>query len=190
MLEKLGKIEFKGKVKKDEDISAIVAFGDFLAIASDESKRKIQILEKKTPDSYEVREDLEIKLPVLAEQDDQEIDIEGMSMSNGNTLFVIGSHSLKRLKIKDDKTYIDNRERITKVVTEDKKNSIFRLTIDSSTGEAKDKKAIRIKGIIEKDPVLGIFTKIPSKENGVDIEGIASENNSLYLGFRGPVLRG
>lgn len=31
---------------------------------------------------------------------------------------------------------------------------------------------------------------IPSKENGVDIEGIGAMGESLYLGFRGPVLRG
>lgn len=190
MLEELGKIEFKGKVKKDEDISAIVAFGNFLAIASDETKRKIQILEKKTSDSYEVRTDLEIKLPVLAEQEDQEIDIEGMSMSHGNTLFVIGSHSLKRLKLEDEETYEDNCKRVTTVIAEDKKNSIFKLTIDPATGKEKDRKTIRIKEIIENDPVLGIFTKIPSKENGIDIEGIASDGDRLYIGFRGPVLRG
>ena len=37
---------------------------------------------------------------------------------------------------------------------------------------------------------MGIFTKIPSKENGIDIEGIASDGDKLYIGFRGPVLRG
>ena len=31
------------------------------------------------------------------------------------TLFVVGSHSLKRSKVKDKKTYTQNRERITKV---------------------------------------------------------------------------
>jgi len=190
MLEKLEKIEFKGKVKQDEDISAIVAFGNFLAIASDESKRTIQILEKKESDCYEVRKDLEIELPVLTEQDEQEIDIEGMSISNDNTLFVIGSHSLKRLKLKDEEAYHNNRERITKVIAEDKKNSIFKLTIDPTTGEEKDRKTIRIKEILEEDLVLGIFAKIPSKENGIDIEGIASDGDKLYLGFRGPVLRG
>ena len=191
MLEELKKIEFKGKVKKDEDISAIVSFGNFLAIGSDESKRKIQILQQKES-YYEVRDDLEIKLPVLAEEDDQEIDIEGMSISNGNTLFVIGSHSLKRLRLKADKTYLKNRERITRVISEDKKNSIFKLILDYQTGKEKDqneRKTIRIKDIIENDSVLGIFTRIPSKENGVDIEGITSDGDTLYIGFRGPVLR-
>ncbi|ELS05180.1 Protein of unknown function (DUF3616) [Xenococcus sp. PCC 7305] len=193
MLTKLNKISFEGDVKKDKDISAIVSFGNFLAIGSDESKRKIQILEQKQSDCYEVKDKLEIALPVLSEQEDQEIDIEGMSISNGNTLFIVGSHSLKRLKT-DKKTYLSNRERITRVIREDKKNSIFKLTIDPQTGEEKDqseRKIIRIKEIIENDSILGIFSQIPSKENGVDIEGIASDDdNVLYLGFRGPVLRG
>lgn len=195
-LEEIGKIEFSGDIKKDEDISAIVSFGDFLAIGSDESKRKIQILQK-AGEGYEVKDDLEIKLPVLAEEYAQEVDIEGMSIGldkHGNyTLFVIGSHSLRRLKVKkDDETYLTNRERITRVIQEDKKNSIFRLTLDPQTGEEIDKDeriTIRIKDIIENDSILGVFTGIPSKENGVDIEGIASEGETLYIGFRGPVLR-
>ena len=194
MIENIGKIEFQGKIKKDEDISAIASFGNFLAIGSDESKRKIQILEKEGTDSksYKVKDELEIELPVLAEEDEQEIDIEGMSISNGNTLFVIGSHSLKRLRVKEDETYLTNRERITRVISEDKKNSIFKLTLDPQTGkerEKKERKTIRIKEILESDSILGIFTAIPSKENGIDIEGIASDGDTLYIGFRGPVLR-
>ena len=34
------------------------------------------------------------------------------------------------------------------------------------------------------------FTRIPSKENGIDIEGLAVAEDTLYVGFRGPVLRG
>ena len=33
------------------------------------------------------------------------------------------------------------------------------------------------------------FAGLPSKENGVDIEGLAAKDGALYLGFRGPVLR-
>ena len=42
---------------------------------------------------------------------------------------------------------------------------------------------------MEQDPYLGPFTRIPSKENGVDIEGIAVKGETVFLGFRGPVLR-
>lgn len=190
MIKEIKKIEIQGNIKKDEDISAIVSFGNFLAIGSDESKRKIQILQQQEA-VYTVMDDLEIKLPVLAEEEDQEIDIEGMSISNGNTLFVIGSHSLRRLRVREDKTYLENRERITRVISEDKKNSIFKLTLNPQTAVAnKEIETIRIKEVIENDSILGIFTPIPSKENGVDIEGISSDGDTLYIGFRGPVLRG
>jgi len=36
---------------------------------------------------------------------------------------------------------------------------------------------------------LKTFSEIPSKENGVDIEGIAAKGDFLYLGFRGPAFR-
>ncbi|MEM8780629.1 MAG: DUF3616 domain-containing protein [Cyanobacteria bacterium P01_G01_bin.49] len=193
-IEKLKNINFDGRIHEDKDISAIISFGNFLAIGSDESKRKIQILEKKQEQEaiYKVKKKLEIELPVLAENDDEEIDIEGMSISDEKTLFVIGSHSLKRSKIKSDKTYEENRKRLTKVIYEDKKNSIFVLTLDSQTGKEKNekqRKIIRIKEIIENNSILGLFNQIPSKENGVDIEEIASKGNTLYIGFRGPVLR-
>ena len=191
MIKELESIEFKGDVEKDTDISAIASFGDFLAIGSDESKRKIQILEKEE-NFYKFQPNLEIELPASAENEDQEIDIEGMSISNGDTLFIIGSHSLKRLKVKTKNSYLKNRERITRVIPEDRKNTIFKLTLEPQTGKLKKTekiKIINIKAIIEHDSVLGIFTKIPSKENGVDIEGIASDGDTLYIGFRGPVLR-
>ena len=33
------------------------------------------------------------------------------------------------------------------------------------------------------------FSRVPSKENGIDIEGLAFHQGLLYAGFRGPVLR-
>jgi Protein of unknown function (DUF3616) len=38
-------------------------------------------------------------------------------------------------------------------------------------------------------PVLNSFTAIASKENGIDIEGLAVVGETLHFGFRGPVLR-
>jgi hypothetical protein len=40
------------------------------------------------------------------------------------------------------------------------------------------------------DPHLGPFLSIPSKENGFDVEGLAVRGNRVWLGLRGPVLRG
>jgi hypothetical protein len=44
--------------------------------------------------------------------------------------------------------------------------------------------------VLESDEVLGPFFDMPGKENGVDIEGVAVQGGRLYIGFRGPVLRG
>ncbi|MEL6439346.1 MAG: DUF3616 domain-containing protein [Cyanobacteria bacterium J06621_8] len=192
----MASVKFKGKIvthedEDDRDISAIVSFDDFLAIGSDESQGKIQVLHK-TDSHYQVKDKLEIELPVDPENEDQEIDIEGMSINDDNILYIIGSHSLKRSKVKADKTYKKNRKRITKIIVEERKNNIFKLKLDPKTGKVKDQaqsKIIPLKKIIENDPILKRFTAIPSKENGIDIEGIATDGNILYLGFRGPVLR-
>lgn len=37
--------------------------------------------------------------------------------------------------------------------------------------------------------MLKAFVPIASKENGIDIEGLAAKDGKLYFGFRGPVLR-
>jgi len=43
---------------------------------------------------------------------------------------------------------------------------------------------------VEGDEHLGRFCKIPSKENGLDMEGLAVSGNRIFAGLRGPVLRG
>jgi hypothetical protein len=40
------------------------------------------------------------------------------------------------------------------------------------------------------DPRLAPFLMIPSKDNGLDIEGIAARGERVLVGLRGPVLRG
>ena len=40
------------------------------------------------------------------------------------------------------------------------------------------------------DPHLAPFLAIPSKDNGLDVEGLAVHGDTLYIGLRGPVLRG
>ena len=188
MIKELESIEFKGDIHKEEDISAIASFGRFLVIGSDETKKKIQVLEKINDNSYKVSHDIE--LPVSEGSDKEEFDVEGMELGKDNTLFVIGSHSLKRKKVDPERTYKKNRERIETVEPEDKRNRIIKLTLDSETGKLNGNiESINIKGTILQDKVLKIFTQIPSKENGIDIEGIAVDGNQLYLGFRGPVLR-
>jgi hypothetical protein len=47
-----------------------------------------------------------------------------------------------------------------------------------------------LRDILENDEILAPFLSVPGKENGIDIEGIAVKDGKLFVGFRGPVLRG
>jgi hypothetical protein len=53
-----------------------------------------------------------------------------------------------------------------------------------------DKKGNMLVKKLRRDAYLGPACGIPSKENGLDIEGLAVSGDRLFLGLRGPVLRG
>jgi hypothetical protein len=50
--------------------------------------------------------------------------------------------------------------------------------------------AIKCAGQGEGDPHLAPFMDIPGKDNGFDIEGLAIAGERVFIGLRGPVLRG
>src|SRR5688500_19591809 len=47
-----------------------------------------------------------------------------------------------------------------------------------------------LRNLLRDDAHLAPFLPIPGKDNGLDIEGIAVTGERVYLGLRGPVLRG
>ncbi|MFA1537306.1 DUF3616 domain-containing protein [Actinomadura monticuli] len=133
----------------------------------------------------------------------EEADIEGLARANG-WLWAIGSHSLKRKKIKPGQSAAKARKRLATVVREDNRFILARLPL--VTGEDGLPGVVREDGgrtaavlgldedsitdVLEDDPHLAPFLSIPSKDNGIDIEGIAAHGDRLYIGLRGPVLRG
>ena len=50
--------------------------------------------------------------------------------------------------------------------------------------------ATKLRKFLKAHPVLGLFAGVPGKENGIDLEGVAAVGDRLYIGCRGPVLRG
>ena len=134
---------------------------------------------------------------------DEEADIEGLGRGNG-WLWAIGSHSLKRKKIKPEHSDRKSRKRLATVVREDNRFILARLPlVDGPDGlpeiavEDGDRTAAvlgldkdSITDLLEDDPHLAPFLAIPSKDNGIDIEGVAAHGDRLYVGLRGPVLRG
>ncbi len=143
----------------------------------------------------------------LFNQDD-EIDIEGMDYSE-HYLWLTGSHSTKRKKPKGKKPEKD-LNRLATIATDLNRYLLARIPVvggellKSCThpDEPEQKltagclqKSAQSNLLIEalrEDPHLGPFLTfpLPSKENGFDIEGLAVRGNRIFLGFRGPVLRG
>lgn len=147
-----------------------------------------------------------IKLPEL---EDQEVDIEGLAYA-GHYLWFVGSHSWKRKKPKDDKTDEKNIKRLTKLESEANRYLLGRIPLvqgellqscphpdNPSEQLSAAKLELTQQGnllmdALADDPHLGFFVgaMIPGKENGFDVEGLAIFQNRIFLGLRGPVLRG
>ena len=139
--------------------------------------------------------------------DDDEIDIEGMDFRDGY-LWLTGSHSTKRKKTKGKDLETD-LERLATITTDLNRFILARIpVINGQLGkscvsvEGESKTAACLQTIDERNLLFEVLKEdahlkpfilsgIPSKDNGLDIEGlVAASNNRLFLGLRGPVLRG
>ena len=133
-----------------------------------------------------------------------EIDIEGMDIVDG-TLWLTGSHTSTRKKPKGEDD-AEDLKRLTKVSRKPNRYVVGR--VDLSGGRPSQTAASlpmnddgnALTEALRKDPHLGPFLHLPgpkeksiqlaSKENGFDIEGLAVHGDRVFLGLRGPVLRG
>lgn len=124
---------------------------------------------------------------------DDEADIEGLARHDG-ALWAIGSHSLKRRRAKP-KDPAKAIKRLATVVREENRFILVRLPLDPVTNEPRKGAILSGRGdnladLMRDDPHLGPFLALPGKDNGLDIEGIAVTGDRVYVGLRGPVLRG
>ena len=175
-------IELTGQIESADNISAAVFIADKLVIASDETNG-IQVAELTGNGKYKVAS----LLPLISS--DKEIDLEGLA-SDGEHVYAIGSHSLVRKKLKpDEDAQKKSRKRLIDLDRESARDAIFRFRLDQDGSLVVDPESISLRNILNEDELLGPFARSPSKENGVDIEGIAFFDGKLYVGFRGPVLR-
>lgn len=150
--------------------------------------------------------------------DDQgEVDVEGLDYTNGH-LWIIGSHSSKRKKVKiaDDKFQIQGEE-LKEIKRQENRYLLARIPVnengdletespqrawlkrngsnDSLTQALASDEYLDLAQNIKGDdgsslPGKEFYFYLPSKENGLDIEGLAVRGSKVWLGLRGPVLRG
>jgi hypothetical protein len=171
------------------NLSAAAVLGDYLFLASDESA-DVQVLKKLPGDLRYEKHPPICLLPDKCDQAKQpEIDIEAIAVA-GSKVYVLGSHSKVRGKVKTKNTRAENRRRMEEVESDTARENVFRFDFDPSTGKASHLKSISLMRVIAKNLILQRFVEIPGKENGIDIEGLAVANGKLYIGFRSPVLRG
>jgi hypothetical protein len=139
---------------------------------------------------------------------EEEIDIEGMGYFD-SYLWLIGSHSRKRGKPKGKNLEKDIRK-LAEIKPDPNRYLIARIpvvkgelhrycshpeNIDQTLTAAclqLTESGNLLMDALSQDIHLGpyISMALPSKENGFDIEGLAVHKNKLFLGLRGPVLRG
>ncbi|MBH8573804.1 DUF3616 domain-containing protein [Nostocaceae cyanobacterium CENA369] len=145
----------------------------------------------------------------LPANEDEEVDIEGLAYAD-YYLWLVGSHSYKRKKPKSDKTDLQNISRLAKIESELNRYILARIPLvdgklfssrphpqnpeielSAAKLEVTDRGNLLI-AALENDSHLGSFIQaaIPGKDNGFDIEGLAVDRNRVFLGLRGPVVRG
>jgi Protein of unknown function (DUF3616) len=204
-------LKFTGSFQEHRrDISAIRLTPDkYLWLGSDETStiERLSFIDAQTYGNHKHFNVTDfISLPAPAEQ---EIDIEGFAY-NDYYLWFVGSHSWKRKKPKPDKNDEKNINRLTKLESEPNRYLIGRIPlingelVKSCPHPDKPEKQLNaaklkvttlgnlLMDALVNDIHLGAFVQatVPGKENGFDIEGIAVYGDRIFLGLRGPVLRG
>lgn len=129
--------------------------------------------------------------PTDADGDEIELDVEGLAAA-GRTVYAIGSHSATRARgDRPDKSYKKNHATVEQGSGQPSafRDRVYRFTFDPVSHTASSLAIVSLRPAIDALPVLKPFGALASKENGIDIEGLAVDGTTLYAGFRGPVLR-
>lgn len=196
------------------DLSTAAALGRCLWVANDEFATVERLL-RRDDGSYAGHDIVRLaEFFDLPEGADGEMDIEGLHV-DGGYLWVVGSHSLTRDKPKPDENdaaaaleeltdvdYNPNRHFLGRVplVESEREAGVFEVCAKAKDGNggAKRKRAcLKMKdagGALAKaladDDHIARFMGVPAKENGFDVEGVVARGDRVFLGLRGPVLRG
>jgi hypothetical protein len=180
-----------GTKKLLENLSGATVVGDHLWTVSDEG-RTIECL-RAHRGGYaivaQVRlDDVFARMP--GRQKGDEADLEAVA-SDGSKLWVCGSHCRVRRQVaKTGSKTVDPRIRTRK-----SRRLLGRVSL-TPTGDG-----IRgaghalpfsgngsLHGFLSSNPLIAPFIHLPSKENGLDIEGLAVRRSRLFIGLRGPLV--
>jgi hypothetical protein len=149
----------------------------------------------------------------LPGDDDGEVDVEGLAWVPPY-LWLVGSHGRKRGKPDPedgvekafaelaDVDQDENRYLLARIPLEEDANGgglVPRRSCPDPRDPSATLTASRLRGkgqrnalmrAIRDDEHLRPYRKVPGKDNGFDVEGLAAAGGRLFLGLRGPVVRG
>jgi hypothetical protein len=186
-----------------DGLSAIVRQGEHLWVANDETTS----LERLTIEGDQARAHRSFDLTDFLELPGEgEIDIEGLDVEGG-TVWLLGSHSAVRSRVKDKHSPDKARNALATVEVSVRRQVLARLSTrtlldpgGSRNGEQQRPAVFGLGGgnggglldLLSDDAHLKDFLRhpIPGKDNGIDFEGLAVMDHRVFIGLRGPVLRG
>ena len=194
-----------------DDLSAVTRVGDDLWLASDEGAA-LERLSRGPGGAFDRHASFPIARFLRLPEPGGEVDVEGLDESDG-WLWLVGSHSARRRQPDDDGSPGKRMRRLAKVDASPNRHLLARIplvrTADGSwepTDEASDDAApggVRQAGLlrvgrrrsaltraVRDDEHLAPFLGLPGKDNGFNVEGMAVAGDRVFLGLRGPVLRG
>ncbi len=206
--------------KLRDGLSVVVRIGDTLWVANDESisLERLSLVDGdstghnrygRNHKQFSLNDYLRLPAPPSSDPADlEEVDVEGLDYEDGY-LWLVGSHSLKRKEPKPKDGAKNARKKLANVKPEGNRYLLARIPIvekdgthtmekeANHTGKKRtaaqlpcDRLGNELTQALSKDEHLGPFLTIPGKDNGFDIEGLAVVGERLFIGLRGPVLRG
>ncbi|HEY2225247.1 DUF3616 domain-containing protein [Actinomycetospora sp.] len=184
-------------------LSGLAVRGQTMMLAPDEGAALLR-LTRQSPGEWGDPRELPLGDAVdLPGGPDDEVDVEGIDVQGSlqdGLLWVTGSHSVKRKRVKPGTPAADVLARLATVSAEKPRRVLARLPLADGLpvpGAGARLPAGRrgLFGALADDEHLGPFLGVPGKDNGFDVEGLAvlgepSEVTTVLLGLRGPVLRG
>jgi hypothetical protein len=182
------------------NFSAATRIGDTLFLAADEAARierfRVAGAEARGHVSFDLGDFLNLADPAA------EADIEGLAVQD-DWLWLVGSHARTRPKPEKRKGETIDLAELADLRDTRSRCLLGRIPLvegkDGWTPVRKDgdrraglvrhrKKGNALARALAKDPLLAPSTRVPAKEGGVDIEGLAVCGDRIALGMRGPVI--